>query len=129
MGAHQEITVKTLWAGVSVPAAGTTLTSDAIDMSSLSQGGYATLQYCVTGTSGASVYCAYQLSNDGVNYVYSTEGYKVAVGADGWHEDAGHGSDGRDLVRLSATLAAFMQVQVWEVNSVGANLTLALALQ
>lgn len=128
MGAHREVTVKRIWTELELVAAGTTVTSDPIDLSTFAQSGYFTLQYYVQGA-GASVNMTFKLCNDGVNYVDSTEGYKIVTGTTALHDDSGNARDGRDIIRFMPTVAPLMKLCAWETQSVGASLTLSLALQ
>lgn len=128
MGAHREVTPIRIWTSQVLNAAGTTVTSTAIDLGTFAQSGYFTMQYYMQGA-GASVCMTYKLSNDGTNYVDSTEGYKIATGTTALHDDSGNARDGRDIIRFTPTIAPLMKLCAWETQSAGATLTVVLALQ
>jgi len=125
--AFREITVKNLFTDKWI-AAGTTVTSDPVDIGGLAANGYVSLQVYIEGT-GTSICAAYTLSNDGTNYVYASGGSTIKAGTNAFHHACGTARDGRDLVSFSPTMAARMKVVMWEsVGSTGSTVTAKLAI-
>lgn len=124
MAIHRDITVKQLWSAATV-AAGTTLTSASIDLGGLAQSGFFSVHYTITGAGTVAMSC--KLSNDGTNFVDSTDGYKIKTGQT---VTSGHAADGKDLVSFAPSPVARMKVCVFETGGVSAAVvTVWLAMQ
>ncbi len=122
MGEHREITTKVLWLGEDI-AAGTTVTTKSLDLGGYAQSGFFSIHYHVTGTGTLAL--SFRLSNDGVNFVDSTNGYKITTGLTA---ASGAAADGKDLISFAPTPAARMKINAFEtggVNAVGVTVYLA----
>lgn len=127
MSDYRDITVINLFTN-KVIAAGTTVTSEPIDLGAHAANGYVSLQIYVQG-SGTSINAGYLLSNDGYNYVRSTDGTSIKVGTSAFHHKCGTAKNGRDLVVFTPTIAARMKVELWEsVGAAGSTVTAKLAI-
>ena len=123
----REITVKNLFTSEWI-AAGTTVTSDPIDIGGLAANGYVSLQVVIEG-SGTSICAGYLLSNDGADYVRASGGATIKAGTNAFHHACGTARNGHDLVSFTPTMAARMKVEMWEsVGSTGSTITAKLAI-
>jgi len=99
-------------------ATGTTIWSDPIDMSFAVQEKY-TLQYRIQ--EGGRVIFGYAISNDGVNYLATTDETNVLLTGT---SVAGTGANGKDIKAITPVAAARMKIAAWEPSgSTGAGCT------
>ena len=120
---YRDITVHNLFTDYYL-ASGTTITSAPIDLGAAAANGYFSLQVHIQG-SGTSVVADYSLSNDGSNYVQSTNGHTISTT---FHHMCGLARNGRDLLSFTPTMAARMKVQFWLSTGTGSTITAKLAI-
>ena len=131
MSTYRDITVIDLFSSADYPngrviAAGTTVTTGAFDIGAHAAGGLFSLQIYVQG-SGTSIFAGYLLSNDGHNWIESTEGN--TINATGFHHMCGRDANGRDIVTFEPPMAARMKIELWEtVGAAGSTVTGKLAI-
>lgn len=123
MGAHREIEVKRLFNAATVT--GTTVYSDIIDLGTYAQGGTFSIQY-YAATAAVSTSMSYLLSNDGTNFVQSTEGHSIFTGV---YLSSGFAADGRDIITFTPSMARFMKLAVWLSAGATSTLTIDFAIQ
>jgi len=118
MSGYRDIHVHQLWLATTIPA-GTTITSDVIDLGTYAQNYDFSIQVEVSGA-GTSVCMGYLLSNDRKSFIRSSDSNKIATGSDAFHDKCGVDKNGKDLIRFTpVALARFMKIEAWE--SLGAN--------
>ena len=120
---YRDITVHSLFTDYYL-ATGVTITSAPVDLGAAAANGFFSLQVHIQG-SGTSVVAAYLLSNDGFNYVHSTNGDTISTS---FHHMCGIAKDGRDLISFSPTMAARMKLQFWLSTGTGSTITAKLAI-
>jgi len=129
MSGYRDIHVHQLWLATTIPA-GTTVTSNAIDLGTYGQNYDFSIQVAISGA-GTSVCMGYLLSNDGINFVRSTNSNNIVAGSTAFHDKCGVNKNGKDLVRFTPVpLARFMKIEAWEsLGASDATLTAYLATQ
>lgn len=123
----RDITVYTIMNAEAL-AAGTTKTSDSIDLGASAVQGYFSIQYEIEGA-GSTVCAAYKVSNDGLTFVQSTEGYAItaATGTTAYTNKTGPAANGKDLIAFTPPPCARIQILLWNVSPTGATVTAKLA--
>lgn len=124
MGLYREIEVIKIFDSKAI-AAGTTATSEVVDLGDYAQGGEFSLHYYIQN--GGRVYIYYKLGNDRGNLVYPTGGYSVLNAGT---SIGGTSANGRDLVTFTPDFARYMQLLAFESDGItSTTLTAYLAIQ
>jgi len=121
--AQRDIEVKKLFNAATIT--GTTVYSEIIDIGTYGHGGTFSVQYYID-TAGVSLSLIYLLSNDGINFVQSTDGSAIKTGLT---NISGQAANGRDLVVFTPTMGRFMKLAAWLSAGTTTSLTLDFAVQ
>ena len=121
----QPIKVVELFHAVTVTGSGN-VTSAAVDLNRVANGGFFSIQYAVTATGAPTLKFEYLLSNDGTNFLEPSSASDIATGVT---KASGPGSDGKDVVSFAPEPARWMKIKVTESAAADATLTLWLFVQ
>lgn len=119
----RDIVVNKLWNAASITT--TTSYSEIIDIGTFGKSGTFSLQYYVA-SAGVSLSLSYLLSNDGTNFVQSTEGSVITSGLT---NISGNAANGRDVITFTPTMGRFMKLAAWLTAGTTGTLTVDFAVQ
>ena len=125
---YRDITVKNLFTDKWI-AAGTTVTSEPIDIGAYAANGYFSLELFVEG-SGTSICAAYSLANNGKDFILPSAGSAItaSTATTAFHHRSGVAKNGWDIVAFEPIMAARMKIVLWEaIGTTGSTVTARLA--